>query len=117
MKTTLLHTLTACIAVCLSLLLWQTVLQPQSIVSFDMQKTIKSFSAQLAKSDLTPSNKKSLSAKFTQALISQSGIYAKSHNAIVLVSPAVISGTNDVTHIINQMVQHKLAAIDLSGVN
>jgi len=116
MKTILAHAFTACISVFITLILWQTLLEQPSIVSFDMKKTVKSFSTQLAQSSLTPETKKKLSVNFTKALVTESKAYAKANNVIVIVSPAIISGSVDATHSINQMVQQKLTSIDISGV-
>ena len=68
------------------------------IVYFDLKVTQQGFSAQLSKrTEIAEVEKERIARRFGQSIEVITQAYAKKHNAIVLVKPAVIAGAKDIT--------------------
>ncbi|TDN51494.1 type-F conjugative transfer system protein TrbI [Scandinavium goeteborgense] len=91
--------LVACCILCINagitslLLYWKT---PET-VTFDMKGTLDRFTAQLDSQALSEDQIKTLTARFTTALDHALKNWQQSHDALILVQPAVVSGAKDIT--------------------
>ncbi|EDV0839734.1 type-F conjugative transfer system protein TrbI [Salmonella enterica subsp. enterica serovar Havana] len=68
------------------------------IVVFDMKGTVELFMQQSAQLDLDDNKARALTMRFNTALTQSLGEWKASHNAIILVKPAVISPQRDITN-------------------
>lgn len=71
-------------------------LQPVT-VSFDMKATIDTFMDSVAKKQLTEQQSAVLAERFNRALSNSLGDYQRSHRALILAAPAVVSSSPDIT--------------------
>lgn len=85
-----------------------------SIVSFDMQKSVKEFSQDLSQKKLNESQKQQLTKAFSADLVNVTESYARENNVIILVSPAIVAGAPDVTDEIQSSIYHELNTEDLN---
>lgn len=69
----------------------------KEIVEFDINDTIATFQQNLTESQLSDEKRDSEIQRFTQTLEEVVKQYAAEHNVIVLVSPAIVSGAENVT--------------------
>ena len=69
----------------------------KEIVEFDINDTIATFQQNLTESQLSDEKRDSEIQRFTQTLEKVVKQYAVEHNVIVLVSPAIVSGAENVT--------------------
>lgn len=67
------------------------------VVVFDMKGTVDLFMQQSAQLQLDENKAKALTARFNTALTESLGEWQASHNAIILVKPAVMSPQPDIT--------------------
>ncbi|AEN67231.1 type-F conjugative transfer system protein TrbI (plasmid) [Enterobacter soli] len=67
------------------------------VVVFDMKGTVDLFMQQSAQLQLDEGRAKALTARFNTALTDSLGAWQASHNAIILVKPAVMSPQRDIT--------------------
>ncbi|MFG6093291.1 type-F conjugative transfer system protein TrbI [Enterobacter soli] len=67
------------------------------VVVFDMKGTVDLFMQQSAQLQLDEGRAKALTARFNVALTDSLGAWQASHNAIILVKPAVMSPQRDIT--------------------
>jgi conjugal transfer pilin signal peptidase TrbI len=89
--------------------LWLIHRQPVT-VSFAMKQTMDAFYQSAGKQSLSPEQSKILSDRFTDALQTSLADYQARHNVIILVSPAVVGGTKDVTREIQHDVARRMQA-------
>lgn len=75
------------------LLYWKT---PET-VSFDMKGTIDQFTRQMDAQSPDEARTKALTTRFTAALDRTLKAWQQSHDALILVQPAVVSGARDIT--------------------
>lgn len=68
------------------------------VVVFDMKGTVDLFKEQSAQLQLDEDKAKALTTRFNAALTDSLGEWQSSHNAIILVKPAVISPQRDITN-------------------
>ncbi|MFS7282039.1 type-F conjugative transfer system protein TrbI [Serratia proteamaculans] len=80
----------------ISAALFSLYLTPKT-VSFNMKDTVDIFTRQAATQNLTPEQSQMLTRRFNLALQSSLDEYQQRHRVIILVSPAVISGAQDIT--------------------
>ncbi len=74
-------------------------------VAFDMKGTIDQFMEQTASQSLTEAQSQQLVARFTQALDASLSAWQQEHRALILVSPSVVRGADDIT----RTIQHDIA--------
>src|SRR3990167_5974220 len=67
------------------------------VVEFDMKYAISYYSNQVAASGMTDAQKEASGQAFANALPEALAQYAAKHHEVILVSPAVASGANNVT--------------------
>ena len=79
------------------------------IVSFDLQHSVKQFSYDLSIKKVSEEEKNRLTKAFSQCLVSVTEAYASNHHAIIVVSQALVSGTNDVTQEIQRDINRVLS--------
>lgn len=80
-------------AIALLLIQWQ---RPVT-VAFDMKGTVDQFMMQTTQHQLTPKETDTLSRHFTTALDDSLKDYQHRHDALILVTPSVVSGVKDIT--------------------
>ncbi|MED7793162.1 type-F conjugative transfer system protein TrbI [Klebsiella aerogenes] len=88
-----------------ALIYWQT---PET-VTFDMKGTIDRFTGQLTAQDLDEGKVKALTARFTTALATTLQTWQQSHDALILVQPAVVGGARDITPDIQSRVAEAMS--------
>lgn len=81
-----------------------------NLVEYDMNDTVINFHRSIENTELSAEQREKEIARFTKAHEDVIRDYAKRHNAVVLVSPAVVSGTVDVTKIIQNSLLEALQA-------
>lgn len=96
------------ITFCLLIALWMT--REPSIVEYDINETVVSFHHSIGQSDLTDTQREKEIARFTQTLDDVVREFAHDNHVVVLVSPAVVSGTKNVTKDIQQLLLQTLHA-------
>ena len=82
----------------------------KEIVEFDINHTIVSFEQDIAKSNLSDAKRDREIQRFTRTLDKIVLQYAEDNNVTILVSPAIISGAEDVTTEIQQALLDDLQA-------
>lgn len=83
-----------------------------TVVSFDMKGTLDRFTEQAAEQSLDEEQTKALTARFMASLSDELHIWQGRHDALILVTPAVVSGTADITDEIQSAVAQKMSAGD-----
>lgn len=79
------------------------------IVYFDLKSTHQSFSEQLSKrTDIAEVQKNRLAQHFGQSIEAVTQDYAQKNHAIVLVKPAVIAGSRDITRELQQAILQRM---------
>lgn len=87
------------------LISWRT----PTVVSFDMKGTIDHFTDQAGEQSLDEEQTKALTDRFMHTLITELQDYQERHDALILVTPAVVSGASDITDEIQAGVAHRMA--------
>jgi len=87
------------------LISWRT----PAVVSFDMKKTLDQFTAQAAAQSLDEPQTKALTERFMTSLNAELQDWQHRHDALILVTPAVVSGTADITNEIQTGVAYRMA--------
>lgn len=77
-------------------------------VSFDMKGTIDRFMDQRAGQTLSETRSAQLAAKFSQSLEQSLNAYQRQHRAVILVTPSVVGGAEDITPAIQQAVAQRM---------
>lgn len=67
------------------------------VVSFDLKGTVNLFSEQLAGDNLSQDAQSKAISSFSNALNQATQDYASTHHVVILTSPSVIAGAEDVT--------------------
>ena len=93
-------------AVTTLLISWRT----PTVVSFDMKKTLDQFTEQASAQSLDEAQTKALTERFMTSLNAELQDWQLRHNALILVTPAVVSGAGDITDEIQTGVAHRMAA-------
>ena len=88
------------------LISWRT----PTVVSFDMKGTIDHFTDQAGEQSLDEGQTKALTDRFMRTLITELQDYQERHDALILVTPAVVSGASDITDEIQSGVAQRMAA-------
>jgi conjugal transfer pilin signal peptidase TrbI len=88
------------------LISWRTPV----VVSFDMKKTLDQFTEQAGSRSLDESQTKALTERFMTSLNAELQDWQLRHDALILVTPAVVSGAADITNEIQTGVAHRMAA-------
>lgn len=91
----------------ISLLLYQW--QSPQTVSFDMAGTVNRFMSQLASQKLSDEQVKGMTARFNASLNASLLDYQTHHHALILVGPAVVSGAEDITGLVQSDVAGRMA--------
>ncbi|EGA7860703.1 type-F conjugative transfer system protein TrbI [Salmonella enterica] len=81
-----------------------------TVVSFDMKKTLDQFTDQAGAQSLNETQSTALTERFMQTLSAELQEYQRRHDALILVTPAVVSGAADITGDIQAAVAQKMAA-------
>lgn len=84
---------------------WQ---RPET-VSFDMTGTVNSFMAQVAGRHLGDEEVKATTARFNTVLNAALTDWQRHHGAVILVAPAVVGGTRDITAEVQAEVANRMA--------
>jgi conjugal transfer pilin signal peptidase TrbI len=95
----------------ISLLLWRGL--TPDIVMFDMQGTLNQFMDQSAQQKLTETEATQLSQRFSAALNESLQHYQATERALVLVSPAVVTGVSDITVLIQADIARRMRTGDV----
>mgnify|MGYP003286744384 CR=1 FL=1 len=88
------------------LISWRT----PTVVSFDMKGTIDHFTDQAGEQSLDEGQTKALTDRFMRTLITELQDYQERHDALILVTPAVVSGASDITDEIQSGVAQRMAS-------
>lgn len=80
-----------------------------AVVSFDMKGTVDQFTDQAGEQSLDEEQTKALTDRFMHTLITELQDYQEQHDALILVTPAVVSGASDITDEIQAGVAHRMA--------
>lgn len=88
------------------LISWRT----PAVVSFDMKKTLDQFTEQASAQSLDEAQTKALTERFMTSLNAELQDWQRRHDALILVTPAVVSGASDITDEIQTGVAHRMAA-------
>ncbi|EJD6492584.1 type-F conjugative transfer system protein TrbI [Citrobacter koseri] len=88
------------------LISWRTPV----VVSFDMKKTLDQFTEQAGAQSLDEAQTKALTERFMTSLNAELQDWQRRHDALILVTPAVVSGASDITDEIQTGVAHRMAA-------
>ncbi|HIF4013578.1 TPA: type-F conjugative transfer system protein TrbI [Yersinia enterocolitica] len=83
-----------------------------TVVSFDMKGTLDRFTEQAAEQSLDEEQTKALTVRFMDSLNDELHTWQGRHDALILVTPAVVSGTADITDEIQSAVAQKMSAGD-----
>lgn len=81
-------------ALCSALTFWLMALR---VVQFDMKGTVDLFNQQAAQQQTDSASLQQLSAKFGESMAAALTQYQQANHAVILVSPAVIGGAQDIT--------------------
>lgn len=79
-------------------------------VSFDFRGTVDAFTEQSAQQPLSEDARERLAAQFSVALDRSLAEYQARHNAVILVSSAVVAGAPDITAHIQETISQKMQA-------
>ena len=88
------------------LISWRTPV----VVSFDMKKTLDQFTEQAGAQSLDEPQTRALTERFMTSLNAELQDWQRRHDALILVTPAVVSGAGDITDEIQTGVAHRMAA-------
>ncbi|ELK1709067.1 TPA: type-F conjugative transfer system protein TrbI [Salmonella enterica] len=81
-----------------------------TVVAFDMKGTVDQFTDQAGAQSLSEAQTTALTERFMQTLSTELQDYQRRHDALILVTPAVVSGAADITGDIQSAVAQKMAA-------
>ncbi|EHL9791016.1 type-F conjugative transfer system protein TrbI [Salmonella enterica] len=81
-----------------------------TVVAFDMKGTVDQFTDQAGAQSLNEAQTTALTERFMQTLSAELQEYQRRHDALILVTPAVVSGAADITGDIQSAVAQKMAA-------
>ncbi|QHS50023.1 type-F conjugative transfer system protein TrbI (plasmid) [Klebsiella michiganensis] len=95
------------VLVWLGLLTWQVRTAPAP-VTFDMRRTVDTFTEQTADRQLSDADKDRLVARFNDALTASLTAWAETHHRPVLVKAAVVSGVEDITGDIQRDIARRM---------
>lgn len=84
---------------------WRT----PDVVTFDMKGTIDRFMDQSSRKNLDEATSRALTERFTSNLNHSIEDWQASHHALILVTPAVVSGASDITVDIQKGVAQRMA--------
>lgn len=84
---------------------WRT----PDVVTFDMKGTIDRFMDQSSRKNLDEATSRALTEHFTTNLNHSIEDWQASHHALILVTPAVVSGASDITVDIQRSVAQRMA--------
>ncbi len=84
---------------------WKT----PDVVTFDMKGTIDRFMDQSSRKNLDEATSRALTERFTSNLNRSIEDWQASHHALILVTPAVVSGASDITVDIQKSVAQRMA--------
>lgn len=87
------------------LISWRT----PTVVSFDMKGTVDQFTDQAGAQSLNEAQTTELTERFMRTLSAELQEYQRRHDALILVTPAVVSGAADITGDIQSAVAAKMA--------
>lgn len=94
------------VAVTSLLISWRT----PTVVSFDMKKTLDQFTEQAGDQSLDEPQTKALTERFMISLNAELQDWQLRHDALILVTPAVVSGAQDITDEIQSGVSQRMRA-------
>lgn len=81
-----------------------------TVVAFDMKGTVDQFTDQAGAQSLSEAQTTALTERFMRTLSAELQEYQRRHDALILVTPAVVSGAADITGDIQSAVAQKMAA-------
>ncbi|EPI9435092.1 type-F conjugative transfer system protein TrbI [Shigella flexneri] len=87
------------------LISWRT----PTVVSFDMKKTLDQFTEQAGAQSLNETQSAVLTERFMTILNTELQDWHLRHNALILVTPAVVRGAADITDEIQTRIAHRMA--------
>ena len=80
------------------------------VVSFDMKKTLDKFTEQIGAQSLDEPQTSALTERFMASLTAELQEWQRRHDALILVTPAVVSGAVDITDEIQASVANRMSA-------
>ena len=89
---------------------------PRALVSFDVNKTVKLFTQQLAKQNLTAEQQKQAFQRFNKVMTEVEYHYCHKFNCSLIVTPAAVSFIPDATPIIQQAIAQQMQLLNRSQV-
>lgn len=92
-------------ALCSALTFW---LMAPRVVQFDMKGTVDLFNQQAAQQQTENATLQQLSTRFGQAMAAALTQYQQVNHAVILVSPAVIGGAQDITPQIRSEISKRM---------
>lgn len=105
------------LCVCLSLVMVNTIISYGIVrmntpvtVAFNIKQTVDAFFDSASQKKLSEEQTKALSARFNAALEASLQAWQREHHAVILVSPAVVQGTPDITRDIQQDIARRMRA-------
>lgn len=104
--------LVACTILCINAAVTSLMIswRMPEVVAFDMKKTLDQFTEQAGAQELDEPQTKALTARFMASLNAELEDWQRRHDALILVTPAVVSGAADITDEIQTGVAHRMAA-------
>lgn len=78
------------------------------VVAFDMKGTVDQFTAQATEQTLDEAGLKALTGRFMSSLSGSIEDWQRRNNALILVSPAVVGGAEDITPVIQREVADRM---------
>lgn len=79
------------------------------VVAFNMKGTVDLFFDQASQKTLPEEQAGALTARFNRAMEASLDNWQKQHNALILVSPAVVQGAADITPVIQKDIARRMA--------
>lgn len=79
-------------------------------VAFNMKQTVDAFFDSASQKKLSEAQSKALADRFNAALEGSLQTWQQKHHAVILVSPAVVQGTPDITREIQQDIARRMRA-------
>ncbi|HDD8902964.1 TPA: type-F conjugative transfer system protein TrbI [Escherichia coli] len=79
-------------------------------VAFNMKQTVDAFFDSASQKKLSEAQSKGLADRFNAALEASLQTWQQKHHAVILVSPAVVQGTPDITREIQQDIARRMRA-------
>ena len=81
-----------------------TLITRPSMAVFDVKRTLTQFQHQLIEKGVTQAEHQAYLTHFAQALERATAQYSQEHNVLILTTPAVVAGADDITTVLQQHI-------------